>query len=79
MKVQIQRDQAVWERETFEVEVPDGLEGDELDEAILEATYAFSGFAEDGSTTCWKEILDEAVYGIDTQTIATVNGVEREL
>ena len=73
MKVQIQRDQAVWERETFEVEVPDGLTGDDLLDAVSDAVESFQGYTDDGYDKC---ILDEAVYGISTETVATINGDE---
>lgn len=67
MKVQVQVDQAVWERSTFEVEVEDGLEGDELAEAIGEAIDNYDGYGEEGHE---QEILDDPVYGIDTERMA---------
>lgn len=73
MKVQIQRDQAVWERETFEVEVPDGLEGDDLLDAVSAAVENFQGYTDDGYQ---KEILDDPVYGISTETVAIIDGDE---
>lgn len=68
MKVKITRDQAVWERETFFIEVPDGTPKEGLAEAITGAVYAFQGYTDDESYS--KEILGEAVYGIDVQTVA---------
>lgn len=68
MKVEVQVDQAVWERCTFEVEVPDGLEGEELSEALYAAKEEFSGYGEAGYR---QEILD-AVEGIDTETKCTL-------
>lgn len=84
MKVQIKRDQAVWERETFEIEVPDELyeavqaqdahastdADDALSDAIRDAIYAFDGYCDDDRYS--KEILDEAVMIISTETVATL-------
>ena len=67
MKVRITRDQAVWERETFFVEVPDGTPKEELFEAVTEAVGNFQGYAGDDYD---KTICDDAVEGIDTQTVA---------
>jgi hypothetical protein len=67
MKVKITRDQAVWERETFFVEVPDNTPKEELFEAVAEAVTNFDGYADDGYD---KTICDDAVEGIDAQTVA---------
>ena len=60
--ITVYRDQAVWERETLEVEVPDDLPEDELEAFVREAV-------EDGRYEEVSEphILDAAVEGIDTQ------------
>lgn len=64
MKVRIQRDQAVWERETFEVEVPDGWDMEDL-EVLEDAINNFDGYEAAGYS---KEILDP-VLSIDTETV----------
>lgn len=69
MKVQVQVDQAVWERTTFEVEVDDGLEGEELQEAIREKVNNFEGYGEPGYQ---QRILDEPVYSISAEREATL-------
>lgn len=71
MKVWINVDQAVWERSTFEVEVPDGLTGDELKDAIRDAVDNYDGYGEPGHQ---QEILDDPVYGIDVERRATLPG-----
>lgn len=73
MKVQIQRDQAVWERETFEVDVPDGLTGDDLLDAVSDAVENFQGYTDDGYDKC---ILDAPVFNVSTETVAFINGDE---
>ena len=74
MLVQIIRDQAVWERETFYVEVPDGLKGDDLEQAISDAEDAYQGYSEDPEYS--KEILDEAVFSVGTERKYLIDGVE---
>lgn len=77
MKVTVQIDQAVWERSTFEVEIEDGLSLDEFNEQIEEAIDNFTGYGEPGYT---QEILDDPVYGIDTQRVAILpSGEEVQL
>lgn len=70
MKVTIHRDQAVWERQTFEVEVPDGLPEDDMQEAIGDAVEKFDETAAPEDWT--QEILDEIVFGVDTETTAVL-------
>lgn len=72
MKVTIQHDQAVWERETFEVEVPDGLAGEDLHNALWDALDEFQDYDGDGYR---KEVLN-AVESLTTQTVATLPGGE---
>ena len=76
MKVVIQRDQAVWERETFTIEVPDGLTGEDLREAIRETIKDGDAELFDDYT---KWTLDEPVYGINTVTVGVINEMERVL
>lgn len=72
MLVQIIRDQAVWERETFYVEVPDGLEDEALTDAISEAEENYQGYTSDPDYT--KEVLDEAVFSVDIERKAVLPG-----
>lgn len=72
MLVQIIRDQAVWERETFYVEVPDGLEDEALTDAISEAEANYQGYTSDPDYT--KEVLDEAVFSVDIERKAVLPG-----
>lgn len=72
MLVQIIRDQAVWERETFYVEVPDGLEDEALTDAISEAEENYQGYTSDPGYT--KEVLDEAVFSVDIERKAVLPG-----
>lgn len=75
MKIQIQRDQAVWERETFEVEVPDDWDPNDLDqrEVLDTAIDQFDG-------EIHTKILDEAVFSVDTQVAFFLpDGTELEL
>ena len=68
MKVKIQRDQAVWERETFEIEVADGLQGEDLYEEILCTAL---GFSRDDGGGYYMEVVGN-VEMIDVQTLATL-------
>ena len=65
MQVIVQRDQAVWERETFAIEVPDGLEGEALRDAIEDVLEADEFLAID-LPSYEKEILD-SVSGLSTE------------
>ena len=77
VRVQIQVDQAVWERSTFEVEVAEGLGGEELADALREAVDDFDGYGEPGYMQ-W--ILDSSVDGIDIERKATLpDGKEIDL
>lgn len=77
MKVTIIQDQAVWERSTFEVEVPDGLEGDALQDALAEEATNYNGY---GEPEHQQEILDDPVMGMSTETKAILpDGREIEL
>lgn len=93
MRVTIQRDQAVWERETFEVEIADALldhtvttlglaeqEISEQEEALLAALQdAIDGFQGYTDDDYSKEILD-SLPSIDMQIIARLPcGVEIDL
>ena len=77
VRVQIQIDQAVWERSTFEVEVAEGLDDEELTEALRNAVDDFDGYGEPGYMQ-W--VLDSSVDGIDIERKATLsNGKEIDL
>jgi hypothetical protein len=77
MKVTIQVDQAVWERSTFEVEVPDGLEGEALRDALNNAIDNYDGYGEEDHS---QGILDDPVHGIDSDTKALLpDGTELDL
>ena len=66
-KVQITRDQAVWERETFLVDVPDNIPENEIKD------YARQQLEEGNATeSCPTYILDNAVEGISTEIEVTV-------
>ena len=62
MKIPVYRDQAVWERECLEVEIPDDTAPNEVDDAVSEALDAGNYISVSD-----PEIQD-AVEGIDTQT-----------
>jgi len=62
MKIPVYRDQAVWEREYLEVEIPDDTAPNEVDDAVSEALDAGNYISVSD-----PEIQD-AVEGIDTQT-----------
>ena len=77
VRVQVRIDQAVWERSTFEVEVTEGLDGEELTEALRCAIGAFDGYSEPGYRQ-W--ILGNAVEGIDIARRVTLpDGKEIDL
>lgn len=65
--VQITRDQAVWERETFLVDVPDNIPEDEIQDYARQQLE--EGNATESSPTY---ILDNAVEGISTEIEVTV-------
>lgn len=66
--IKIQRDQAVWERETFEVEVPEGFDPDDEEhrDVLEHAIDTFQGYHLPGY---FREILDAPVYGLSTETV----------
>lgn len=77
MIVNIQRDQAVWERETFQVEIPDDTPQQDLDAAVSAALEAFTGWNGPGYS---MRNLDEAVMGIDLMIeYTTPDGLTRSL
>lgn len=77
MKVAVQRDQAVWERERFEVDIPDGTPADELPQALRDAIESFKGYGGAGYST---EVLSQSVDGVDEQIVGRLfNGVEIKL
>jgi hypothetical protein len=59
--VTVTRDQAVWERETFEVHVPADMPEDEVAAFVREQVEA--GHAKE---VCSPYILDNAVEGMDS-------------
>ena len=56
----VHRDQAVWERETFWIEVPDEVPADEIDEYLYDKI-------EDGVTRANYTEIRDAVEGCDVQ------------
>jgi hypothetical protein len=74
VKVEITRDQAVWERERFDVDVPDNfeeLDEDEQRDILDTAIDNFDGYTDDTRYT--KSILD-SVPSLDVETVATFPG-----
>lgn len=56
----VHRDQAVWERETFWLEVPDDVPDDEIDEYLYDKL-------EDGATRADYTETQHAVEGMSTE------------
>jgi hypothetical protein len=67
----VHRDQAVWERETFEVDVPDGLSSEEIKVFVQEQLDA-------GNATETREpyVLDQSLDGFDP--VVEIEGLEEE-
>lgn len=81
MKLTVYRDQAVWERQTLEIEVPDNFDihSDEAREMLDEKIEAAQAAAIDGGVQ-QLEILDEPVYSLSTETrIVMPDGTEVDL
>jgi hypothetical protein len=66
MKIRIQRDQAVWERETFEVEVPDDFDPNQ-DDHVETLHETLENLVAPALPSYSLKILD-AVLGISTET-----------
>ncbi len=71
MKILVRRDQAVWERETFTVEIPDNTPEEERTETIFEAIDKFDGYGEPDYDI---SILDGSVGSVDTETEVSIDG-----
>lgn len=58
-EIRVTRDQAVWERETFWIEVPDDVPPEEIEEYCGKQIDLCDSPGE-------TEVLGETVYGVDT-------------
>lgn len=81
MKLTVYRDQALWERQTLEIEVPDDFDvhSDDAREMLDEKIEAAQEAAIAGGVQ-QLEILDEPVFSLGTETrIVMPDGTEVDL